>query len=281
LRDVQHRRPEFTDDRDGVGLDRAREMSADMLCTQPDREGIIVTTGSQAITRLALETGTLFASIDRASVALQAAGCWPVGKRGGGRTTPHVEPSHLTNIAIAMMAADPITAAAEWVERYRGLIVASTLEIQQITEAGGTVTTTERHVDGCRRGLLMGVMHAFGNTLGHWLDGLLSLTTEQPEALDFMWSALTVELTVRREFPEAAMAITYKMPDDPGLTIETNRFLIKHEEDMPPLPPELAVQPRRVVTMPYRLFEVLRELAADTLAHNTEEIKNAYPQTAD
>src|SRR5262249_20001846 len=67
----------------------------------------------------------------------------------------------------------------------------------------------------------------------------------------------------------AAMLVTYKMLEDPGLTVETNRFLIKHEADMPPLPPYLAVQPRRVVTMPYRLFEVLRELAADTRARQT------------
>ena len=65
------------------------------------------------------------------------------------------------------------------------------------------------------------------------------------------------------------MLVTYKMLEDPGLTVETNRFLIKHEADMPPLPPYLAVQPRRVVTMPYRLFEVLRELAADTRARQT------------
>ena len=63
------------------------------------------------------------------------------------------------------------------------------------------------------------------------------------------------------------MAVTYSMPNGPGLTVETNRFLIKHEEDMPPLPPTLAVRPRRVVTIPFRFFEVLRELAADTRAH--------------
>lgn len=226
-------------------------------------------TGTQAIARLAAETGTLLASIDRATVALQAARLWPVGRRGGGRTTPHVEPTHLTNIAIAMCAADPITAAAEWVERYRGLVVAHTLERKEIVEEGGITTTTVRHVDGRRQGLLMGGLYSFGNTLGHWLDGLLLLTTE-PEAqqfTDFMWSALTVELTIRREFPEAAMSVTFKMPDDPGLTVETNRFLVRHEEDMPPLPPTLAVQPRRVVTMPFRLFEVLRELAANTRAN--------------
>lgn len=227
-------------------------------------------TGSQAISRLANETGTLFASCDRASVALQAAGMWPVGKRGGGRTTPHVALRHLTNIAIAMCTAAPITEAAEWVARYRPLVVAHTLEVKTITtEPDGSITTTLRKIDGSRRGMLAGVLHQYGNTLGAWMDGLLEETSKPSGQTmhGFMCSALEIAFVIDREFPEASMSVTYSMPNDPGLTVETYRFLIKHEEDMPEPPPRLAVQPHRTVTIPFRLFEVLRELGADTAAH--------------
>lgn len=82
-----------------------------------------MTTGSRAIAQLAGATGIMQSRIDRASVALQSAGMWPMGARGGGRTTPHVDPEHLVNLTVAIACADPITSAAEAVRRYRPLIL--------------------------------------------------------------------------------------------------------------------------------------------------------------
>jgi hypothetical protein len=222
-------------------------------------------TGAQAIARLTTETGLGLSAIDRTSVALQAAKLWPIGRRGGGRSTPHTEPAHLTNIAIAMCVADPITAAAEWVARYRPLVLAHTLEVRTVTTLpDGSITTTLRKTDGRRSGMAISALHHHGNTFGAWMDGLLE---ESAMVRDFMWSALEIAFVIDREFPEASMTVTYSMPNDLGLTVETNRFLIKHEEDMPALPPRLAVQPHRTVTIPFRLFEVLREVGADTVSH--------------
>ena len=56
-----------------------------------------------------------------------------------------------------------------------------------------------------------------------------------------------------------------------SLTIQTNKYLIAHEADLTRRPP---ARPARVVTVAFPFFEVLLDLAADTLAH-MEGVKNA------
>ena len=230
-------------------------------------------TGAKAIGRLAAETGTLMASVHRAARSLQTDGLWPLGTRGGGQTTPHVEPHHLVNLMLAMACADPITESAKAVARYRPLIVADTLEIQEITTSSdGNTTTVTRKTS--RPGVAAALLHGYGNTFGAWLDGWL-LAANKPSGRslrDFAWSALSVSMVLDSEFPEAAMSITTYQGDDPSRRrVETSRFLITHESDMPnrPSPPPAALV--RSVTVPFPFFEAIEAAWSDTVAHRVRK----------
>jgi hypothetical protein len=227
-------------------------------------------TGAKAIGRLAAETGALMASVNRATRSLQAEGLWPLGKRGGGQATPHVEPHHLINLMLALACAgtlDPLTESARAVARYRPLVLADTLEIQDVTtNPDGSTDTATRRQRGS--GMAATVLHGFGNTFGSQLNGLLLLANKPSGRMlrDFMWSALSISMVLDPAFPEASLSITYSMEDSSKCTIETNRFYIAHESDMPdrPSPPAALV---RSVTVPFPFFEAVNALYRDTLAH--------------
>src|SRR5689334_5086696 len=150
-------------------------------------------TGAQVTARIAGETGFLWSRLDRAAVALQAAGLWPKGSRGGGRTTPHVGPEHLTNLMLAIACADPVTAAASAVRRYRSLILSRVVEVQTVeTHDDGSETTRLTHKPG-DRSWQESSLHQFANTLGDRLDGLLLSTSQSQNRImrDFARSAVS------------------------------------------------------------------------------------------
>jgi hypothetical protein len=83
-----------------------------------------VATGAFAVKRIAETTGILPATVFRTARTLREADptLWPIAAKGGGRGGAHVEPRHLVNLAIALAAADPITAAPKVVVGYRALV---------------------------------------------------------------------------------------------------------------------------------------------------------------
>ena len=79
-------------------------------------------TAAQAIERIAAETGILELTVFRAARALREADVmlWPQGTQGRGKAA-HVEAAHLVNLALALLVADPLTAAPQEVLTYRSL----------------------------------------------------------------------------------------------------------------------------------------------------------------
>lgn len=252
--------------------------------------------GTQAVEAFAAATGTLLATVDRASVALQAAreDLWPLGKRGGGRTTPHVEPKHLVNLALALACADPITASARVVRQYRHLRVAKNLH-QEIASTRrelpdlpsefptwpGDVPRTPYDVltrksrdipDGI--GLVATRLKNFGVTLGDHLDGLVREALQSPLERDgLLQLGFSVGLTVDVN-PQASVSIRYQLDD--GIHTETSSYFpqsaLGDHGSAPSRPP---ARPIRLVTLPFELFAVLADLWGDTLAHR--KTKGATP----
>jgi hypothetical protein len=230
-------------------------------------------TGAQATARLAGETGSMWSRLERAAVALQAAGKWPKGSRGGGRATPHVEPEHLVNLMLAIACADPITAAAGAVHRFRSLIVSRTVEVQEVEIRGDGGVITRLTPEPARRSAAEAALHQFGNTFGARCDGLLLLASRDRLVRDFAWGAVSFTFTLDDEFPEAALTFSNSIGTDRmRRTIETSRFRIAHDEDMPQRQTPAAA-PVRTVTVPFAFFEVLRDLAHDTLQKTAEDPK--------
>jgi hypothetical protein len=81
-----------------------------------------VTTGVEAVGWIARTTGLLAVAVDRAAKLLKQhpPGLWPKSGQGGGKASQHVEADHLTNILLAIAAADPITTAPAVVRARRG-----------------------------------------------------------------------------------------------------------------------------------------------------------------
>lgn len=80
-------------------------------------------TGSEAVDRITEVTGIPAATVARLAKILKQAKppLWQRSGQGGGKSARHVEPFHLTNIALGL-AADPITRAPELVSRMRGMV---------------------------------------------------------------------------------------------------------------------------------------------------------------
>jgi hypothetical protein len=84
-----------------------------------------VATASQAIDRIAEETGIMQATVFRAARFLREhdSSLWPQGSQGRGQEA-HVEAGHLVNVVLALAAADPLTGAPEVVTELRGMVPA-------------------------------------------------------------------------------------------------------------------------------------------------------------
>jgi hypothetical protein len=236
-----------------------------------------VAVGSQAVRAYAEKTGELLATVDRASVCLQP-NLWPVGKLGGGRTTPHVEPSHLINLMLAACCATPITSSPTVVPAYRELVESSLQTIRREMRADG-VLTTEVRATKRNLGFLKPVLHQFGPTLGRQLDGLITIL-QQPmnqmlrEYLRFGGFELALTLG---PVPQATVSITEKMPDSTFELVNVLSF-VPPQDALPLRAPFPAARPTRVVTVCFELIDVLIDLWDDTIAYrkrNTEALPGA------
>lgn len=78
-------------------------------------------TGAEAVMALAEAADLLPASVDRVFRTLQAPkdDHAPIGKLGGGKSTPHMDLHHLRNLGLGVTA-QPLTAAVQWVDRICG-----------------------------------------------------------------------------------------------------------------------------------------------------------------
>jgi hypothetical protein len=236
-------------------------------------------TCAEVAIRLSTALDEMPSRLTRTVDALQAKGLLPLGSRGGGFTTPHLQPQHVRNLALAMACAENIRRdSAAAARRYSALVQGAEVEVVTIANRrdGSVLTHTERKP--ADRSMHLALLHGFGNTLGHHIDGLLLTAARNRDLRDFAWDAVSITFVLDDEFPEAAMHFEFGMGYSRRRRIETLRYQIKHPDDMPahePAPGAL----RRTVRMPFALIETMTDLVADTLSRtNLKELKYAeYP----
>jgi hypothetical protein len=78
-------------------------------------------TGPNAVNLIAVMTGIPVVTVDKVARMLKQhqPPMWARSVQGGGAKSEHVEPWHLTNLALALNAADPITSAPRVVTELR------------------------------------------------------------------------------------------------------------------------------------------------------------------
>jgi hypothetical protein len=236
-----------------------------------------VATGAQAVEVVAKATNIPLATVDRAARTLMEAdpNLWPKGKKGGGKGAAHVRPTHLVNLLLAVMAANPITAAPAVVRRLRQLEVDGVSEYKTI-EANLSRTTVQtwrslRGLPGLQvrmgdAGIAKPIVP--GDNLGEALETMVGIA-KSVESRDYfckIFDGLTVwrsgdlaSIGIRAEDGQSASSVLYTEPK-PQAT------------EPKPVAPITAP-----ISIPARIFEILAALALDTervlgpeLAHQGE-----------
>lgn len=207
-------------------------------------------TASEAISRIAEATGILPATVFRAARYLREhdTALWPQGAQGRGREA-HVDPSHLTNVVLALVAADPLTTAPEVVARLRELVPSPT----------GTPAF------GCE-GLVSAEGEQFlpGATLGDALN-LVIAAVATPEGHEH--APLTV--TIYR-IEETLMCAVLSMPIDRTDQSKEGVFCYYNQRRYYAAG-NLSAPLNRQVSFDTRLIRVLADLYADTLEHRARQ----------
>jgi hypothetical protein len=155
------------------------------------RAGIGVTTGAQAVERIAEATGLLPSAVFRTARALREADptLWPEAKKGGRRGAAHVEPRHLVNLALALAVADPVATLPDAVAIYRALICSPSPD----------------HESRVARLLKKAGVFEVGDSLGNNLERLVTLLADPDlnTILILNEAELSIELVADRRHPRA------------------------------------------------------------------------------
>jgi hypothetical protein len=228
------------------------------MCGWGRSEGTEMTTGAQATEAIAKSTGVSLTLVERAARILKEADAdlWPKAKKGGGKGAAHVTPSHLVNLLLALMTADPITEAPEVVPRYRNLIPG------RYDDPDVDVFETESvdHIDR-----LTGILNEFcpGSNLGERLEGLVR-TLMKLEDRSQVRKRLG-SFTVGRSYQSggAISASLEVSTGTVGFVVPIGDLLSSMQDAAEDSAnPEAAISNTKSV--PFRIFEILADLALDT-----------------
>jgi hypothetical protein len=233
-----------------------------------------MTVGAKANEIMSVATGKTLVITARASRVLREAGRdrWPQSPRGGGKAAAHVEAHHLTNLFLALMAADPITEAPKTVEEYRKLFP----EQRRLETEEETGLDTKRHVSthATRAGtyhLLSGIQEPnspeppANASFGLALDNLVRAACEpkwrnNPGSFE-KW---VERVTIWRSEPRAEIAFR-TASGQVGIEI----FLPKREMKLPflsqdPTEQRPVAQITETASISGRIFEVMAEMVLDS-----------------
>jgi hypothetical protein len=214
-------------------------------------------TGAQATERVAKPMGVSLTLVERAARILKEADAdlWPKAKKGGGKGAAHVMPSHLVNLLLALMTADPITEAPEIVPRYRALIPGR--------YRGHDVDVFEHgHVDG-----MADILNDFcpGSNLGERLEGLVRnlMNGENRSRASKLLRSLTVgrshqsggEITASIEVSTGTIEFVVPIGD------LFSSMQMQNDTEHSGIP-EAAISDTKSV--PFRIFEIMADLVLDT-----------------
>jgi hypothetical protein len=212
-------------------------------------------TGAQATERVAKSTGVSVTYVERVARILKEADAdlWPKARKGGGKGAAHVMPSHLVNLLLALMAADPITEAPEIVPRCRALIPVLNDNLASNEFEPGLESR------------IVAILNGFcpGANLGERLEGLvgtLMRIDSRARARQLLGS-----FAVGRSFQSGGtISATAEVSDAVIGFVEPIGGLLSLMQNRPEgwEQPEAAIADTKSV--PFRIFETLADLALDT-----------------
>jgi hypothetical protein len=212
-------------------------------------------TGAQATERVAKATGVSVTYVERVARILKEADAdlWPKARKGGGKGAAHVMPSHLVNLLLALMSADPITEAPEIVPRCRALIPVLNNNLASDEFEPGLESRIVAILDDFCPGL----------NLGERFEGLVRtlMRTNNRNRVHQLLGKFDVE----RSFQSGGtISATAEISDAVIGFVEPIGGLLSLMQDLPEgwEKPEAAIADTKSV--PFRIFETLADLALDT-----------------
>ena len=225
-------------------------------------------TTAEAIEAIATATGIPRVTVERAAVILRMADgdLWPTGGRGGGIKAARPKVSHLVNLGLAIIAADPLNEAPELVRRYRDLVPAPPNRLWMFATLG-----PDPEVWAQSEKLVSEILDWLcpGPTLGDGLDRLVRhlMSVEQPlacaERRTFARENLRAFTVWRCRFRGGAI----------GARLETRAGSRSFQEPVGGLLPlmEEGLEDRGIpvaaaldsTSIPCRIFEIMADLARD------------------
>jgi hypothetical protein len=217
-----------------------------------------MTTVAQATEAIAKSTGVSLTLVERAARILKEADAdlWPKAKKGGGKGAAHVTPSHLVNLLLALMTADPITEAPEVVPRYRNLIPG------RYDDPDVDVFETESvdHIDR-----MAGILNEFcpGSNLGERLEELVR-TLMNVENRSRARKRLGLFTVGRSHQSGGVIGASLEVSNGTvGFVVPIGDLLASMQDGAEDSGiPEAAISD--IKSVPFRIFEILADLALDT-----------------
>jgi hypothetical protein len=236
-------------------------------------------TTAEAIEAIAAGTGIPHVTVDRAAFILRTADSdlWPTGGRGGGKKAARPKASHLNNLGLAIFVADPLNEAPDLVRRCRKLV----LNPERRLTAHGMLSLnpkdwaqSENQVSGTLSKI------APGQTLGEMMDNLVR-NLIRVENRDFSRENFKDFSLWRYRFAGGTISANLRLRDwSLSFSQPAGGLLTLMEDDLkdPRIP---AAAPLDSTTMPYRLFEIMADLASDTALELDQSVPfDAVDETA-
>jgi hypothetical protein len=236
-------------------------------------------TTAEAIEAIAAGTGIPHVTVERAAFILRTADSdlWPTGGRGGGKKAARPKASHLNNLGLAIFVADPLNEAPDLVRRCRKLV----LNPERHLTAHGMLSLkpkdwaqSEKQVSEILNRL------APGQTLGDMMDNLVR-NLRSADIREFARENLKDFALWRYRFAGGTISANLRLRDwSLSFSQPVGGLLTLMEDDLndPRIP---VAAPLDSTTMPYKLFEIMADLASDTARQLGQSVSSdAVDETA-
>jgi hypothetical protein len=235
-------------------------------------------TGAQATERVAEVARLLPSFVFRVARSMREHDprLWPQATRGGGKGAAHVQPAHLTNLALALAASDTIAASPKVVRGYRAMIADNPAAHVPDPDHAGEAASLLAYVFNGER------------SLGAGMDRVVELMTNERAAKTLEMAGLHIELCMDR-IPRAYVAFhTFDSAEDDDKPFTKWLYRRRHpaasvvDPDWNFLPPPLIT---RTASIPASLLTVMATLWSDTKqrlpAPRTKHLTPTASATAD
>ncbi len=230
-------------------------------------------TGAEAVRAIAEAADLLPATVDRAFRTLQVAkqGHVPIGKLGGGKSTPHMELHHLRYLVLGITA-QPITSAAAWVDRLSNLRTYG-IEKRASAQRDDPAVSVSSVPESADETAIFGDNDLLiSSNFGRCLDRLIAQAAEQGGKR--RTPRLAIEITVDDKFPRARLSLQ-------------GRDGFHYSADFMPSEAELLASGAndrigaftRTATLKSYMLHLAADLWSDTLAHQSPDHTHSSPGT--